>query len=156
MPHMPPDEEPLPYDDNQLTITELARCMGLTPRAIRFYEDKQLLSPGRIGRMRIYTEADKARLHLIARAKRLGFPLREIREWLALYDAIPQHKDDVGAILLKARNRIAGLERRRADLETALDELREFETMMTDRLRRQAVAPPAPPQAHARTVGGRR
>lgn len=150
MPPMPIDEEPLPYDDSQLTITELARCMGLTPRALRFYEDKHLLKPGRIGRMRIYTEADKARLHLIARAKRLGFPLREIREWLALYDAIPQHKDDVGAILLKARNRIAGLERRRADLETALGELRAFEDMMTDRLRRQAVAPPQP---RSRAVG---
>lgn len=137
---------------DEITITELARCMGLTPRTLRFYENKHLLMPRRVGRMRVYTEADKARLHLIARAKRLGFPLREIREWLELYDAIPQHKDDVGAILLQARGRIAGLERRRGDLETALRELREFECLMTDRLRQQAVAPPAPPRPLPRSV----
>ena len=136
-----------------LTITELARAMGVTARAIRFYEDKHLLTPRRVGRMRVYSEGDKARLHLITRAKRLGFSLREIREWLDLYDAIPQHKDDVGLILLQARNRIAGLERRRADLEAALQELRDFEAMMTDRLRGQAVAPPVPQKIAA--VGGK-
>ncbi len=138
--------------DDTLTITELARAMGVTARALRFYEDKQLLMPQRVGRARVYSHDDKARLHLITRAKRLGFSLREIREWLALYDAIPQHKDDVGLILLQARNRIAGLERRRADLEAALSELREFEAMMTDRLRTQAAAPP--PMANRIAVAG--
>lgn len=139
--------------EDTLTITELAQAMGVTARAIRFYEDKQLLKPQRVGRVRVYSQGDKARLHLITRAKRLGFPLREIREWLALYDAIPQHKDDVGLILLQARNRIAGLERRRADLEAALHELRDFEAMMTDRLRMQAAAPPAEVPAPQQSLG---
>lgn len=31
------------------TIAELAEAFGITPRAIRFYEDRGLLSPQRIG-----------------------------------------------------------------------------------------------------------
>ena len=57
------------------TISELAREYDLTPRAIRFYEDQQLIAPERKGRSRIYSERDRVRLKLILRGKRLGFSL---------------------------------------------------------------------------------
>ena len=64
------------------TVTELAEQLGTTPRALRFYEDKGLVSPRRAGTTRIYTHRDRGRLALILRGKRLGFTLREIRERL--------------------------------------------------------------------------
>jgi len=55
------------------TIAELAREFDVTHRAIRFYEDEGLLSPGRDGTRRVYSKGDWVRLKLILRGKRLGF-----------------------------------------------------------------------------------
>ena len=68
------------------SITELAEEFGLTTRAIRFYEDKGLLSPERRGQVRIYHPRDRARLILIVRGKNVGLALAEIKEILSLYD----------------------------------------------------------------------
>src|SRR3989338_4477437 len=54
------------------SITELADEFGLTTRAIRFYEDKGLLTPERRGQTRIYHPRDRARLTLIVRGKNVG------------------------------------------------------------------------------------
>lgn len=72
------------------TITELAREFGITPRAIRFYEDQGLLAPARAGaggRQRVYNGRERTRLRLALRGKRLGFSLNEIREILDLYES---------------------------------------------------------------------
>jgi len=53
-------------------ITELCREFGITLRALRFYEDKELLSPRRVNGARVYTRRDRARLALILRAKAIG------------------------------------------------------------------------------------
>ena len=68
------------------TITDLAGEFKITPRTIRFYEDKHLLQPSRQGLSRVYSRRDRARLQLILRGKRLGFSLAEIKEMLDLYD----------------------------------------------------------------------
>ena len=73
--------------DRFYTVTELGRELGLTPRAIRFYEDRGLIAPGRAGATRVYSQRDRARMILIRRGKRLGFSLAEIRDYLDLYDA---------------------------------------------------------------------
>ena len=70
------------------TITELAREFGITPRAIRFYEDEGLLAPTRAGRNRIYAKRDRTRLRLVLRGKRLGLSLAEIGELLGMYDGV--------------------------------------------------------------------
>ena len=54
-------------------IAELAAHFDITTRAIRFYEDKGLISPARIGGHRVFNAVDKARLEKILRAKRIGF-----------------------------------------------------------------------------------
>ena len=69
------------------TISELAREFDITTRTIRFYEDKQLLDPQRVGTARIYSRADRTRLRLVLRGKRLGLQLSEIRELIELYDS---------------------------------------------------------------------
>ena len=64
----------------------------MTARAIRFYEDKGLITPQRAGTTRVYSTRDRARMILILRGKRLGFSLITIKEYLDLYDIdITQH-----------------------------------------------------------------
>lgn len=76
-------------DKRQYSIGELAAEFGLTTRSIRFYEQEGLLKPLRRGQNRIYGEADRVRLRLILRGKRLAFSLAEIREVFDLYDSAP-------------------------------------------------------------------
>ena len=74
------------------TVTELAKELGMTARAVRFYEDKGLITPQRAGTTRVYSARDRARMILILRGKRLGFSLSAIKEYLDLYDTdITQH-----------------------------------------------------------------
>ena len=71
------------------SVTEPARALEVTPRSLRFYEDKGLIRPQRAGRARVYTPRERDRMTLVLRGKRLGFGLREIADWLYLYDADP-------------------------------------------------------------------
>jgi DNA-binding transcriptional MerR regulator len=126
------------------TVTELAEVLGVTPRALRFYEDKGLVAPQRAGTTRVYTHRDRGRLALILRGKRLGFSLREIGEWLDLYDADPNQVEQMRVLVAKVHERIAGLERQRDDLEETLSELREIEQAARRHLdTTAAVTPPA-------------
>src|SRR5690606_3753083 len=68
-------------------IADLAKEIGISTRTIRFYEAKGLLSPERVGATRVFRRRDRARLILILRGKRLGFSLRDISDYLCLYDA---------------------------------------------------------------------
>ena len=67
------------------TISQLCREFDVTPRTLRFYEQKELLHPAREGLNRIFTYRDRARLKLILRGKKVGFSLDEIKEMLDLY-----------------------------------------------------------------------
>ena len=71
---------------NVFTIGDLAREFDVTLRALRFYEDKGLLTPRRQGLQRLYDRRDRKRLKLILMGKRVGFSLGEIREMLDLYE----------------------------------------------------------------------
>ncbi len=122
------------------TVTELAHELGVTARAIRFYEAKGLLDPRRVGQNRVYTYRDRARLLLILRGKRLGFSLAEVQEYLDLYDADPTHKEQFLHLLRGVRERIADLEQQRRDLELTLDELREIEEQTLDAMRERGIS----------------
>ena len=109
------------------SVTELAEALGVTPRTLRFYEDQGLVMPRRVGNVRVYSHRDRGRLALILRGKRLGFSLREIGDWLDLYDADPDQGAQMRALIGKVRDRIAMLETQRADLDATLKELKEIE-----------------------------
>ncbi len=109
------------------SVTELAEELGVTPRALRFYEDKGLVTPQRVGTTRVYTHRDRGRLAPILRGKRLGFSLREVREWLDLYDADPSQAAQMRALIAKVRERIGVLEGQRVDLDATLKELSGIE-----------------------------
>ncbi len=113
--------------DTFFSVTELARDLSITPRTVRFYEDKGLISPRRAGNIRVYTKRDRARMVLILRGKRLGFSLREIKEYLDLYDVDPTQIEQIRLLLKKVRTRLDMLEDQRLALEESLVELKEIE-----------------------------
>jgi DNA-binding transcriptional MerR regulator len=112
--------------DELFSITELAKVLGITPRTIRFYEDRGLVSPRRVGTTRVYSHRDRARMILVLRGKRLGFSLREIKEYLDLYDSEPTQKDQIALLRDKVKSRIAQLEDQRKALDETLSELRDI------------------------------
>jgi DNA-binding transcriptional MerR regulator len=110
------------------SVTQLALDLGVTARTIRFYEDKGLISPRRAGNNRVYTQRDRARMILILRGKKLGFSLREIKEFLDLYDVDPTQAKQLRLLLKAVHDRIVQLEDQRVALDQALGELRDVET----------------------------
>ena len=104
------------------SIADLSREFAISTRAIRFYEAKGLLSPERVGGTRIFRRRDRARLILILRGKRLGFTLRDISDYLSLYDASSQDAQ-VAMLIKKVDERLALLLQQKADLETTIAEL---------------------------------
>jgi DNA-binding transcriptional MerR regulator len=109
------------------SVSQLARQLGVTTRTIRFYEDKHLISPERAGTTRVYTHRDRARLMLILRGKRLGFSLREIKEFLDLYDVDPEHHTQLRQLLNSVVKRMDKLQAQRAAIDESLTELAEIE-----------------------------
>ncbi len=109
------------------SVTQLALDLGVTARTIRFYEDKDLIAPRRAGNNRVYTQRDRARMILILRGKKLGFSLREIKEYLDLYDVDPTQAKQLRLLLTAVHDRIVQLEDQRVALDEALGELREVE-----------------------------
>jgi DNA-binding transcriptional MerR regulator len=116
------------------SVTELANDLGVTPRALRFYEDKGLIAPQRAGNTRVYTHRDRGRLMLILRGKRLGFTLSEVREWLDLYEVDPNQSAQMTHLKDKVQKRIEVLEQQRDDLDATLEELREILDRVEGRL----------------------
>jgi len=108
-------------------IQEVAKELGLTMRALRFYEDKGLIAPQRVGTTRIYGKREVARVRLVQRGRRLGFTVREIKEFLDLYDVDPEHVEQMRRFIQRVRARLAELEQRRAALEETIAELRDLE-----------------------------
>ena len=116
------------------TVTQLAQSLGITARTVRFYDDKGLVTPSRAGTTRVYTQRDRARLILILRGKRLGFTLREIKEYLDLYELDRTQKEQLKMLLKGVRKRIDRLEEQSIALKQTLEELRAIEGQATSAL----------------------
>lgn len=124
-----------PESDNKdlFAIADLAREFGISTRAIRFYESKGLITPERVGSTRVFRRRDRARLSLILRGKRLGFSLRDISDYLALYDA--DRDQQVHLLAEMVDERLVSLERQMRDLETTIAELREIKKLAQERIK---------------------
>ena len=108
-----------------MTIREMCDSFGVTPRTLRFYEAKELLSPKRVGQKRLFNRRDRARLKLIMRGKRFGFSLEEIRELLELYDLEGGETTQLVRTYNAARERLEDMKTQREELGTAIAELEE-------------------------------
>ena len=127
------------------TLRQLCDEFGVTPRALRFYEDQQLLDPARRGQARVYAARDRARLQLIVRGRRVGFSLAELRELLDLYDERDGGAAQMAAALPKLRQRIGALRRQREDVDHSISGLEDGCARLEARL--AAVRPDLLPQA---------
>ncbi len=110
------------------TIKNLARDFDITPRALRFYEDKGILKPSRRGTTRLYSERDRTRLKLTLRGKRLGLKLEECKEIIDMYD--PTQPDDSLQLLKlceKIREHRASLVNKIKDIEETMRAMDEVE-----------------------------
>jgi DNA-binding transcriptional MerR regulator len=108
-----------------MTIREMCDAFDVTPRTLRFYEQKELLSPIRQGTKRLFTRRDRARLKLILRGKRFGFSLEEIRQLLDLYHVGDQQITQLTKTHELAQAHLEQMERQRAELDEAIDDLRD-------------------------------
>ena len=127
------------YSDDKTSelfgVTELCKAFDVTPRTLRFYEDKGLLSPRRINGTRVYSRRDRARLALILRAKVLGSSLAEIKQFLDMYGNNGEGQEQqVRYLLQRTDAAIAELERKRAHIESSLAELRIINTQVREHL----------------------
>ena len=118
------------------SIGDMCDAFGVTARALRFYEDEQLISPERRGTARLYTDRDRARLTWILRGKRVGFSLSDIRELLDLYDVGDHQHTQMLATRDRCRERIGALHRQKQDIDTTIAELEDFCDELDKRLQK--------------------
>ncbi len=107
-----------------MTIREMCEAFDVTPRTLRFYEAKELLTPIRVGTRRLFTRRDRVRLGLILRGKRFGFTLEDIRQTLDLYDRESGNAAQNRRACEIARERLQSMEAQRAELDVAIADLK--------------------------------
>lgn len=112
-------------DHRTYSIRQLCREFGATARALRFYEDKGLLTPSRKGQTRVYSARDRARLKLIMRGRRIGFTLQEIQEMMDLYDKKEHNVHQMAIALPRHRARIEALKQQLEDIQGAIETAEE-------------------------------
>ena len=109
------------------TIRELADEFNVTTRTLRFYEEKGLISPKRDNKVRYYSAADRTRLRLILRGKRLGLSLEESSAIILMYDQSSSNNDQLQALISKIREKRTQLLEQQKDLELMLVDLQNAE-----------------------------
>lgn len=117
------DGDPMGPLDQTFRIGEIAAAFGVTLRTLRFYEDKGLLNPERIGVTRLYSRRDRARLKLILLGKRLGFSLEEVRKMIELYDPHGKNETQLRVALEKGEKQLNRLNEQRREIDLAIGEL---------------------------------
>lgn len=111
--------------DSIYGIAELAERHGVSQRTIRFYEDKGLMNPRRVGGQRVYTEFDSKRLGLILRAKLIGSTLSDIKTFLELYGREGEGRiKQLEFVIERTAKEISKLEAKREQIDATLEELR--------------------------------
>ena len=112
------------------TIGDLADFFGITHRALRFYEDKGMLKPRRVGQKRLYSNKDRTKLRLILNGKQIGMTIREIQEFLESYELRDGNDVQMRKALAKIRSQRLLLKQRRESIEMSLQELERVEKII--------------------------
>ena len=115
--------------DNTYTISELAREFGVTTRTIRFYEEKGLITPLREGQKRLFTPADRVRIKLILRGKRIGMTLQECVDFIDMYDPEHNNEDQLHSLVNDVKKRRERLLQQKRDIDAMLAGLEEVQSL---------------------------
>lgn len=124
-----------PPPQKTFSISQLASEYSITTRTIRFYEEKGLLQPQRIGNSRVYSIADRVKLRLILRGKRLGLTLGESRGIIDMYDPAHGNIDQLEQLIIKFREKRQQLQQQLDDLKTMIFDLKDAEDKCLEALR---------------------
>ncbi len=111
--------------DAVLTIRQMCDKFDVTARTLRFYEDKELISPIREGQKRLYTKREQVRVNLILQGKRFGFSLEAMRELLDLYYLDDQQKTQMERAISMGEQRLIDMEQQRKELDQAIIDIKE-------------------------------
>ena len=111
------------------TISELAKEFGVTTRTIRFYEEKGLVTPMREGQKRLYTGADRVRIKLILRGKRIGMTLQECVEFIDMYDPEHNNAEQLHSLIDNVKSRREQLKQQKRDIDEMLAGLDEVQDL---------------------------
>ena len=92
-----------------MNISDVAKKTGLTSKAIRFYEEKGVVTPPLRSEngYRRYGTRHLDELNLLRQARQVGFTLDECRELVALFNNPARHSADVKARTLQKADEIA-------------------------------------------------
>jgi DNA-binding transcriptional MerR regulator len=136
------------------SISDLAREFGVTTRTIRFYEEKGLVTPLRQGQKRLYSGADRVRIKLILRGKRIGMTLQQCVEFIDMYDPEHNNAEQLRSLIEDVRGRRERLLQQKKDIDDMLAGLDEVTALCEASLAdsrggtaAQALASPDRPQS---------
>lgn len=115
-------------------IGDVAKEFGVSLRTLRFYEDKGLLDPERVGSMRLYHRRDLSRLRLILLGRKVGFSLREVKQLMDLYDPSGTNLRQMKAVVERSTRQLGRLEKQRAELDSAISALQDVITTTREKL----------------------
>ncbi len=115
--------------DKTYTISDLAKEFGITTRTIRFYEEKNMISPMREGQKRLYTATDRARIKLILRGKRIGMTLQESVDVIDMYDPGHNNADQLHSLINMVKDRREYLRQQQKDINDMLAGLDEVQSL---------------------------
>jgi DNA-binding transcriptional MerR regulator len=124
------DEKLLEY-----SITQLSKEFDVTTRTMRHYEDMGLLSPARRGQTRVYNAADRTRLKLILRGKRLGLSLDDSREIIDMYEPGKTNVDQLKKLIDAIQQQRIKLNQQLDDITKLLKDLNKAETDCVEALK---------------------
>lgn len=99
-----------------MNISDVAKKTGLTSKAIRFYEEKGLVTPPLRSEngYRSYSQQHLDELTLLRQARQVGFNLEECRELIFLFNDPSRHSADVKRRTLE---KVAEIERHISELQ---------------------------------------
>ncbi len=114
----------------EMTISQMSRLFGVSLRTLRFYEDRGLIKPRREGNARFYRGADRVRMEMILKGKKLGFTLTEIQDLIGGKGATetPNLEDQLNPQQIVTQ--IGHLERQRGEIDGAIERLRETQSRL--------------------------
>ena len=109
------------------TISQLASEFGITTRTIRFYEEKGLITPQREGQKRLFTPADRVRIKLILRGRRIGMTLQECVDFIDMYDPEHNNEEQLHSLINDVKQRRERLLQQKKDIDDMLAGLDEVQ-----------------------------